>query len=989
MIGSMPVLRRRPSATVGRKVEQARLADRFAHAAEGRANVVLLIGDAGIGKTRLLEEAAGDAVHNGALVLRGRGSDIEGMPPYLLFREALVPYVRSAPSALLRRQLGPGAAALGELFPDLKRRHLSLRAAPLPPEEARLRLFEAVGQFLRAIAAERPLVLLLDDLHWADPASLDLLGHVVCRQNLGRVLVAGACREGEVGANAALARVADRLNRDRLLTLMQLSPLSTGDIAKLAADLLSGPVDDAAGSALYEHSEGNPFFAEELLQYWREGGDILLKGGYWRLSPDFAPNHLPAGIIGTVRQRLARLPAEISRCLDIASLIGRTFEPELVAAVADVPVDAVEGSLMTAQRSGLVRADQAGSFSFTHDKIRECLLATIPKSRRRRWHRAIGDAIEASHRPPDAEDIAALAFHFPRSDDRKKGAHYALVAAGDALGNYAAATAAAHYRTALQLIDPEDNRRADILLGLGKALTLADDLSQAKEAYQRAHAAALQQGERLIALRAALGLAEVNSGLRQCHASCTILQESIVLFPSQPRLEVVHALSQLAQAEATLGNTQGGFAHAREAQRLAADFGDPILEARACRALSKLLTRIRESAPEGAQLAERALTLAKTAGDTREAAACLFRIAYAALNAGDLKRTFEVSFARVELARQAHDPFQLCHARSWLAYMAALAGDWTTVARLAAELEASAKRLQNPEPLSFLWKAQGYTALQRGEFPAAEAAFGAVDDILGDRREGLTLYRGLLGLAQLAVGKFDTARASIVKSERLLAAMPCGSVAAGPILVCLAAMARRLEDRPLLHRCYQALLPFSGQYYWFLVDRVLAETELAFGDLPAAEQHLAAAEIRASQQEMRPEQALLPCARADFELARGGRGSAMRARDALKDASGRLESLGMTAEAKRAREHLRRLPPQPGALPRVSLPAGLSGREAQVLGLVAAGLSNRQIACELALSNHTVANHLTTIFNKTGANNRAAAAVFAVQHGLVEPRPIE
>src|SRR5262249_17479376 len=146
------------------------------------------------------------------------------------------------------------------------------------------------------------------------------------------------------------------------------------------------------------------------------------------------------------------------------------------------------------------------------------------------------------------------------------------------------------------------------------------------------------------------------------------------------------------------------------------------------------------------------------------------------------------------------------------------------------------------------------------------------------------------------------------------------------------------------------LLPFAGQYYWFLVDRVLAEIAVVFGDWAAAERHLAAAETQASREGIRPEQILVLSARAELELARGGSGSAIRARQALAAAQRGFEALGMAAELQRTRDRLRNLPPQPGVAPLRRLPAGLSAREAQVLDLVATGLSNRQIARELALS---------------------------------------
>ena len=159
------------------------------------------------------------------------------------------------PPAALERRLGRRAAAAGELFPELAKPG---RSGSLPPEEARLRLFEAVGEVIDAAAAEQPVVLILDNLHWADAASLDLLCHLFCHRGLRRVLCVGASRAAEAEGNAALGWTLDRLNHDRLLTPLRLSPLSAEHIAALAADRLGGVIGGSLPDALHRHSEGNP-----------------------------------------------------------------------------------------------------------------------------------------------------------------------------------------------------------------------------------------------------------------------------------------------------------------------------------------------------------------------------------------------------------------------------------------------------------------------------------------------------------------------------------------------------------------------------------------------------------------------------------------------------------------------------------------------------------------------------------------------------------
>ena len=241
---------------VGRARELAALDRSFELAAAGRAAVVLVAGEPGIGKTRLLEAFAARAARAGATLLRGGASDAAGMPPYLPFLEALQRHVESAAPDLLRAQAGPLAPILATILPELVARLGELPSSyPLPAEQARLRLYEAVGSLLAAVAVEEPLVLLLDDLHWSDPASLELLCHVVRQQPRSRLLIVGAYRGGEAEQRPEFARAVAELNRLRALETVGVGPLPADELAALAQAYLNGPLHPATGRLLFEHSE--------------------------------------------------------------------------------------------------------------------------------------------------------------------------------------------------------------------------------------------------------------------------------------------------------------------------------------------------------------------------------------------------------------------------------------------------------------------------------------------------------------------------------------------------------------------------------------------------------------------------------------------------------------------------------------------------------------------------------------------------------------
>src|SRR5947209_2900117 len=228
-----------PAAIVGRQRELSLAMNQYEAARHGQAHVLLLAGDPGIGKTRLLDEIARRAAQDGAIILQGGASEAEGMPPYLPFVEALGRYIQATPLDLLRTQAAAAPQVLATLLPEMITRLGDLPAsAPLPPEQARFRLYEAIGRFLQALGAPHALVLTLDDLQWADSASLDLLCHVARHQQGAHLLVVGAYRASEVAQYSALARTLTELSRQRVLTTVTIGPLSAGETSMLAESKL-------------------------------------------------------------------------------------------------------------------------------------------------------------------------------------------------------------------------------------------------------------------------------------------------------------------------------------------------------------------------------------------------------------------------------------------------------------------------------------------------------------------------------------------------------------------------------------------------------------------------------------------------------------------------------------------------------------------------------------------------------------------------------
>ncbi len=955
-------------------------------AKDGSVRVVLMTGEPGIGKTRLLDEIALRAARDGAVVLRGGNSEAEGMPPYLPFLEALGQYIQITPLDYLREQVAAAPQILASLFPELIVRlgDLGVPSAS-PPEQARLRLYEAIGGFLEAIGTPHGLVLILDDLQWADSASLDLLCHLARRQSHARLLLLGAYRESEFAYHPTLARTVAELSRQRRLTTVAVGPLSAHEVDILASTRLGAPLSPGASALLYGQSEGNTFFAEELLHGWIETRALAHQDGQW-LAMTPLDQALPPTIVGAVRQRFARLSPTSIDHLRIAAIVGRTFDLALLATIEAKEIEVVEEQLREAVHAHLVLDNQQATMTFSHDKIRECLYAEVSTSRRRRLHGIIGQLLEeryASAKVLSVQHLAELAFHFARSPDRAKGIEYSHRAAGQALQTFAAQEAMIHYQTALDLLGSEEGPRGDLLLGLGEASLLAGKEAEAVKSYAAAYHALLHEGDLSAAAQAAHGLGRAHWQQEQLLEAQTALENALRLIGECSCASTVRVLIDLSTLLTVyLGQQAQGASYAQRALEMAQALDDAHLEAVAKRTVAaNLCMPVGDLSSAMAHL-EDALRLAETGDDCMEAAECCLYLATPSYWLADIRYATEMSRRQIAYAERCRQPYAMRTAYPWLVLLSASQGEWAQAEQLVKQAHSIVDQLANPTPLSFLHQMQAFLAYQQEDYGTAERECQAALVHQQSGPGGLMFYVGLLGLVQATLGKREEAYATLLQQEGVLALLPAGTLPVAPIATCQALGAMAFGEHALAGRCYARLFPFQGQLYWFLVDRVLGMLAALRGDWEAAATHFAAAEATARREDLRPERARILQGQAEVELARGDQTSLLRGRDRLNEACALFEELGMLASAQHVRRRLHSLSHAPSPLTPPVLPAHLTQREVEVLKFVTQGKSNRQIAQALCLTEKTVTNHLTHIFNKTGCENRAAAAAFALRHGL-------
>ncbi len=495
----------------------------------GHGRVVLVSGEPGIGKTRLAEELAAYAAGQGAGVCWGHCREGAGAPAFWPWIHILRAQFSTTDAADLRAQLGTGAEEIVRLVPDLHERLRGVPAVPLADDEgARFRLFDSVARFLRASAAGHALVLILEDLHWAQPASVELLRFLIDEMQEARILVIATYRDVEVGEHHALSAVLQAPSYPPQVQRIALAGLSEEEIGQLI-EALGHESSAALVPRIHRESAGNPFFAAEIVR-----------------GLGTAEVGIPGNVRDAISHRLRRLSEECRSLLGIASVIGPEFDLAILEQVAaSTPVL----SLLNEAIAAHVITEVPGLMSvcrFTHALIREVLFTALPLDERLRLHWQVATALEAVGGPDRERAASVLAHHFseavagcadraPRQACIDKAVQYATRAAEQATVMCAYEEAVARYEQALHTLKTwavhDRRRQCELLLALGEAQVLAWAKPAVRsETFRRAAALARQLGEPQLLARAAFGLFTRVSVLGAAHADDTdvaVLREAL------------------------------------------------------------------------------------------------------------------------------------------------------------------------------------------------------------------------------------------------------------------------------------------------------------------------------------------------------------------------------------------------------------------------------------------------------------------------------
>jgi hypothetical protein len=478
----LPVRLAEAAATVlpfaGRAAELALLDDVRTQADGGRLQIALLGGEPGVGKTSLAAQWARTAHRKGAAV--AFGSCLEGLSvPYLPWITALGHLVAHAPETTLASLRPIQVGALQGLLPRESERLVAGEAVDAGAETERYLLFEAVSALLSSMSSESPIVIVLDDLHWADAASLDLLRHLVATAAGIRVAVVATHRELDVSRAHPLTALLAALRREPAVTRVGLRGLADGEVMELievAAGFELPPEGIALAHTLCRETDGNPFFTVELLRHLSDTGVLQLEAdGRYALVGDVEELSLPTSVREVIADRAARLGEEPLRVLSSAAVIGQEFDLDLLTAATEVDEDRLIEILESAATVALVTesSESPGRFRFVHALIAHTLAEDLGPTRRQRTHARIARALEALG-AERAGRFAELAHHWMAASgaDTGRARYFARRAGEAALAALAPIDAIGWFARALELLDPggdDDVERGRLLAGLAQA----------------------------------------------------------------------------------------------------------------------------------------------------------------------------------------------------------------------------------------------------------------------------------------------------------------------------------------------------------------------------------------------------------------------------------------------------------------------------------------------------------------------------------------
>jgi tetratricopeptide (TPR) repeat protein len=980
---------------IGRESFTQALAGLRAAAAAGTGRVVLISGEAGIGKSRLLSEMRAECLRDGWQVLEGNCFEQDQALPYSAWSDMLRQILAGPSRDAALRLLARSGRELVQLLPELA----GMAGIPPPqpgedPLQQKQRLVQEVSRLLTSLAAQRPLAVLIEDVHWADEATLDLLLHVAHAVPSARMLLVATFRSDEVGDN--LGATLAELDRRRVAAELQLDRLDADEVRQMLAAIL-GPTSGSQGSfadTVFALTEGNPFFIEEVLRSVQPDA-----GG------DGSPLVIPRSVREAVRRRFNRLSEPARRVAEYAAVAGRRFDFAVLGRVCSVDeahlLDIVK-ELIGAQ---LIVEASPDVFAFRHALTREAVYTALLRRERKQLHGQIAATIEELNQDHPEQVAADLGYHFFEAEEWAKALYYASLAASEADRAYAPRSAIEHYSRAIKASEYLGKAAPSLLFsGRGLAFEAVGSFEKARADHEQALLLARTAGDRRAEWKALLDLGMLWAGRDYSRTG-----------------EYFSAAFELSQA-----------------------IGDDALRGHSMNRLGNWHLNV-EQPLEALHYHQQALELFQALGDRRGIASTLDLLGMSNLIGGDLIASLSYYQRAIALLRELNDKVSLTSALSTIVLCGHTVYFIQTMAPAPFTFEEAMEASRQAGAIADeieLRPAQSYVFWNRGMLLGPQ---GRYSEAIANAGQGLKIAEDIghtqwmagalhaLGSIYLEMFDFDAAVSHLTRSRDLArsagtryweknstgvlaSALVAGGDVAGAREVLSSVLspdlpARTIGERLLWSAAVEvALAEGEAAQAWSAIERLdqfaanldvaprgvrycllRGRTLLALGGLQEAEAALREGIRNAAEQGLRPQRWRLLVQLSDCLVQQGREQEALEAcREAVAivhDLAGAVPPSWQAEFLNRAGQQfpaVRRplLRPRPAASPAAGEASALTPRERAVAVMVARGMSNRAIADELVLSERTVETHVSNILSKLGFSSRAQIAAWAVDNRL-------
>ncbi|MEJ2710978.1 MAG: AAA family ATPase [Anaerolineales bacterium] len=971
---------------IGRREELRQLENALTAVQSQGGRCVLVSGEAGIGKSRLITEIRTQAIDGGFTVLAGRCFEQDRSFPYAPLIDMLRPFFARGAAFDLLEALGPLASEWAKLLPELATQvSLPQAASALEPEFEKRRLFEALTNLFLHQAQAGPLMIIVEDLHWSDVASLEFLLYFVRRMTGSPILLLLSRRTAD--SPSGLVELLAGLDREPNVQELRLDPLTRAEVAALLEAILDQPQKLSAEfvQAISNLSEGIPFFVEEICTSLIASGDVFYAGDQWRRKP-LAQIELPGSLQRLVQLRLERLSQPAKQLINLAAVSGRSFDLAVLQTLIGLSDEQLLARVKELIAAQLVVEENAEQFAFRHALTREALYARLLERERQALHGQLVQAIEQIYAGSPEAQLEALAYHSYEAKLWRKTLGYAQQAGQKALALFAPHAAIEQFSRAIHAADQLSQTPDSALYLLrGQAYDTLGDFDRARADYEAAFDTAQAGGDPKAAWQACLDLGLLWASRDNARTGEYCRQALELARAVNDPAAVGHSLNRVGNWRMNRGQPFEALDNHREALEIFEQLGD---RAGIAATLDLLAMTSNQSGDAAGTVTyyQRAIPLLRQLNDRQTLASSLTMLSNYTLDESQIREALELTR---QIEWRSGEAYALIYLGSLLAYRGDY-GQGLRAAQSGLELaqsidhrlwQAWADIILGLIYLELLVPEQAYRHLQRSRETATDVGSSFM----------ATFATGFLASTCILQDRLDEANALLPENLSEPTLITDYTLLKAKVELELArqrpTLALELLDRmhlPERGNWLGAMVYYYGSIYLLRGEilRRLDQTEQAQAIMQSTLDLYREQSVQMGQWRIHLALGKLFQAAANHEQA----GAAFRT------ARAQIEELASTLSDDELRENFRRrafamFPEIKPLTPRQTAKqefGGLTRRERQVAAVVALGLSNQEIADELVVSIKTVEAHVTHILSKLGFSSRAQIAAWAVDKGLAQ-----